>query len=343
MDNITITENPYNEQVNINPDVEYKVAKLKNDTKRVAIEAFWKKELSKMKEKNVVTALDASQNSDADILSRLDMTCLDYYANSTLQGARKLKANKMVIDKTNNFYKKYNPKCINNHEEVKEEVYTPSSSNMSSVPQDTRMSRLERTGEIPKVDESQVTLRREDLHSSVEYEKPNNIVNTPVINAPNRFIEKKEEISPVNEISRTEMGTVNQEEVKKDPEMARGGDPNLYNKLIHGENENETSISSQLREAKEELLTANEEKARAQEVNRGLEREKAELLATIQKIKKEQEEKAQVELEDTKMQIKNTKDEILSETRKYDNLQSEIARLMQEKDALLSSTRSRTV
>ena len=355
---ITITDNPYQEGIIINPNIEHKVAKLKNDTKRITIENYYNVELAKMKMgSNTVKDTVSKEHGNDLVMGRLGIESLDYYAYcDSLKGARKLKVGKEnVFNNVKRYYEKQNRNMIDNlpvenkkEELPKEEVVNVADNNeVSFTPHivdtplsDTRMSRLERTGEIPKVEEkAEVTLKREDInHGRVN----------DIINAPDRFVEperevKEEVVNPYEALindtkEENKEKNINSELDKKETVEIKGGDPNLYNKLIHGEDD--SNIYTKLQDAQNKLSTFKEEKERARVVNANLEAEREKLLEEVEKIKKSRQEQAQKELDNTLSQIQSAKEEILSETRKYDNLQDEIALLMKEKERLLNSNNS---
>ena len=207
---ITITDNPYQEGIIINPNIEHKVAKLKNDTKRITIENYYNVELAKMKmASNTVKDTVSKEHGNDLVMGRLGIESLDYYAYcDSLKGARKLKVGKEnVFNNVKRYYEKQNRNMIDNlpvenkkEELPKEEVVNVADNNeVSFTPHivdtplsDTRMSRLERTGEIPKVEEkAEVTLKREDInHGRVN----------DIINAPDRFVEPEREVKEEVEI-----------------------------------------------------------------------------------------------------------------------------------------------
>ena len=264
------------------------------------------------------------------LIGKLEMETFTPYAVASNQGARKLKVNPIVKEKTLRVYDSTKKERI--IEKVKEEPHIeeevppkPVVENKVEPLSDTRVGRLERTGEIPVVNDK--PLRREDIH-----ENSNN--GNDIINAPSRFVTPKQEqvdMTPYDSIIHDNPPV----ETKKEPEARTGGDPNLYNKLIHGGED--SGISIKLKEARSKLTTAEEEKEKARAVNRSLEKEVENVRATIEKIKRERDEKVQKELDNTLNMLQSTKEEILSETRKYDNLQEELAELMRQRDALLSA------
>ena len=320
MDNITYIDFPNEDNKNEGD----KVAKF-SEAKRDNVKARYNSELAKLRA-TVTNSVPVSQPSTKSELDNLEVT--DSYSSVDNTGVRKLKVGAVVRDKALKYYvthKKEVP-VVNNVtsplepqiELPKEEVKEPIVNQVS----DTRMSRLERTGEF----ELPTNLKREDIHEERR---------SDVINAPSRFV--NEEKNP--EIDRQSLEAfINEDnknvDMRRDNET-RGGDPNLYNKLIHGEND--SSVSLKLQDAKNRLLTANEEKEKARVVNANLEAEVENVRATIERIKRERNEKVQKELDNTLNMLQTAKEEILSETRKYDNLQQELSELMRQRDALLSN------
>ena len=122
-------------------------------------------------------------------------------------------------------------------------------------------------------------------------------------------------------------------------EQNMGGDPSLYTRLVHGNNDEfvNDGMSVRLQEAISKLGVANEEKEKAKAVNASLEAEVANVRETLDRLKREKEAQEQKVLENTLNMLKEAKAEILDETRRYDNLQEELATLIKERDALLKS------
>ena len=235
-------------------------------------------------------------------------------------GTRKLKVSEIVANKSRKYFDNHKPQV---ELEMPEPNITLNELKELQKPlNDTRMSRLERTGELAKID--------------LKEEPSNNIINTP-----ERFIEK-EEVNPYESlINDKEQSPLTRESLhgeEKNNEQNMGGDPNLYTKLVHGDDGfKDDEISVKLQEAISKLGVANEEKEKAKAVNASLEAEVANVRETLERIKKEKEAQEQKVLENTLSMLKDAKAEILDETRRYDNLQEELKALIKERDALLKS------
>ena len=326
MDNVTIVTNPcVSVDKKIPSDGSFKVAKmskLEKTPKIQTLSARWQKELAKLE-----TTVSKVADTAAVVMEKLMASSTDFYKKTLREGARKLKVNKIVADKSKNYYgihdaivieKKVEPikedisNVINNItiEEKKEEPIV-----------DSRMSRLERTGEVF------------NNKTNFEYEEPKE---NKVINTPTRFERHNE--NPYDALINDNVNTVVHDDINLDNRVkiseTRGGDPNLYNELIHGSKNDD--VSSQLLEAKNKLSNAQKERAKAKAVNKSLEDEIANIRKTIDNIKREKQEKDERELSNTLNMLDATKEEILGETRKYDNLQEELAELIRQRDSLLN-------
>ena len=268
------------------------------------------------KEKDIPKSVTSTSDDEKDINALDNIDILSFDKKSVNNGTRKLKINEIILEKSKSFYnknrvdeeKKYNENVRNSLEEEQETSLN-----------DTRISRLERTSELSRLD----------------------INNDNIINTPDRFMKKEEERasmydSLINEPSIPTRESIHTED--KIQETSMGGDPNLYTKLVHGNGENSSDeMSIKLQEAISKLGVANEEKEKAKAVNASLAAEVENVRETLARIRKEKEAQEQKVLENTLNMLKAAKEEILDETRKYDNLQEELASLIKERDALLKS------
>ncbi len=341
----TIIENPYKVGGNLLLD-SYKVAKLNNSTKRPTLLANWLKALPK-KVETERPAMNIAADSEKNFYS--NMVCVDYYSHvENFSGARKLKVKPVVVNKTRNYFQTNGGSKIDNEPIIlKEEppkveykapepvppVQSVSRVEMSQgrVDNELHMSRVERTGEIPVV-------TRSDLYAEKEVKEPN------VINTPARFMDKEQPSKPatpeVQDFSRTYDALINDKEPQQEVREAKvaepttGGDPNLYNKLIHGEDGG--NVLSDLKEARAKLTSAQEEQEKARRVNANLEAEVAKVRETVENLRRQQSEAQKRELDNTLNMLQETKEEILGETRKYDNLKMELAELIRQRDTLLA-------
>ena len=328
--NIAFEENPYlGVNTNVVSDGGYRVAKMSASTKVPTLKARWESELAKIVKPAAPVQEVVTEAPKVSLMDKLDLTMADYYSEVSSISARKLKVNPVVVNKSKNAYgvreavvlKKEEPvkvePIVNEVPLTREEVHKEETA-------DTRMSRLERTGEIPTVEENrEVTMKRETPS-----------INSNVINTPTRF-ERHNEPTPFDALINDNAGVHAEKEnveVANHSNERTGGDPNLYTKLIHGDND----ISKRLEDARNKLSTANEEREKARAVNASLEAEVANVRRTIEELKRKQDEKAEQELNNTLNMLQTTKEEILGETRKYDNLQEELAELLRQRDSLMN-------
>lgn len=294
-----------------------KVAKL-STVKRDKLVSRYKTSLAEIK-RNLPT--ENASNIVSNENSILNNIVMVDYSNNNLSGSRKLKVSEVVTNKSRMYYKKNH--VVEKKEELRSPEVVEQKVNTELPVSDTRMSRLERTGELNKID-----LREEPV---------NNIINTP-----DRFVEK-EKVNPyeslINDKEETPLTRESIHNDEKNAEQNMGGDPNLYTKLVHGKDDSFGSdeVSVKLQEAISKLGIANEEKEKAKAVNASLEAEVANVKETLERLRKEKEKQEQKVLENTLSMLKNAKEEILDETRRYDNLQEELASLIKERDALLKS------
>ena len=327
---ITFEENPYLEGKNIVlSDGTFKIAKMSASTKAPAVVSNWEKEISKMK--SIVDKVGSQSYGMDLILGRLGMESIDYYANYKKESARKLKVNPIVANKAKKAYGVHDAVILETKEEVFEDKQDtknnlPSEEIMNEEVVDTRMSRLERTNDIePPVNDYKDVMQRETP-----------INNSNVINTPTRLERYNE--TPFDSLINDNNSQPLKENVDVNNKTSEitGGDPNLYNKLIHGSEENDVSI--RLQDAKSKLYTAKEEREKAKAVNANLEAEVESVRKTIEKIKRERKELEERELSNTLNMLQATKEEILGETRKYDNLQEELAELIRQRDSLINNS-----
>lgn len=248
-----------------------------------------------------------------------NVVVIDFSKDCRNNGLRKLKVSRVVANKSRLYYNRNVVRTMIN------DIVPLSDTNDKSEPSlsDTRMSRLERTGELNKVDLKEETV--------------NNVINTP-----ERFIEK-EPVNPyeslINDRENAPLSRESMHTEERNIEQNMGGDPNLYTKLVHGKEGDFSNdeIAMKLKDARTRLDIANEEKEKARAVNASLEAEVANVREALDKLKKKKELQEQKVLENTLNMLKSAKEEILDETRKYDNLQEELKALIRERDALLKN------
>lgn len=330
MDNVAIVKNPcVSVDKKIPSDGSFKVAKmskLEKTPKIQTLSARWQKELAKLE-----TVVSKVTNTAAMVMDKLFASTTDFYSKALRDGARKLKVNEIVANKSRAYYGVHNAIVITKKEEPVKDV-AEAINNITIEEEkvqeeeptvDSRMSRLERTGEVYA------------NNANAEYEEPKE---NKIINTPTRFERYNE--NPYDALINDNANVAAQNENSLDNRVkssdTRGGDPNLYNELIHGAKADD--VSSQLLEAKNRLSNAQKERAKAKAVNKSLEDEIANIRKTIDNIKREKQEKAERELSNTLNMLDATKEEILGETRKYDNLQGELAELIRQRDNLLNGS-----
>ncbi len=322
--NIAFEENPYlGTGTNVVSDGGYRVAKMSASTKIPTLLARWQSEVAKLN-KVSETRVEGSVKKEA-VSNDTEKSIVDFYSEVLSISARKLKVNPVVVNKARGAYGVRKAISLNDNvvEEEAQELSLSREELRKEEVSDTRMSRLERTGEMPVINENrEVTMKRETPS-----------ISNDVINTPTRF-ERHNETTPFDALINDNAGVrMEKEEERVTRSAETGGDPNLYNKLIHGNDD----ISKRLAEAKNKLSTANEEREKARAVNASLEAEVASVRKTIEELKRNQQAQAEQELNNTLNMLQTTKEEILGETRKYDNLQEELAELLRQRDSLLGN------
>ena len=184
--NIAFEGNPYLGSGNkVFSDGSFKVAKMNVETKVPNLVANWEKELAKMS--TVVSQVGSPNYGNDLILGRLGIESLDYYARIKRENAKKLKVNPIVANKSKAVYGI--KEAIKLDEPVMNNIVNDSTLTRSDVHKedvvDTRMSRLERTGEIPTVDVNRETTMKRETPS----------ISSNIINTPTRF-ERSNESTP---------------------------------------------------------------------------------------------------------------------------------------------------
>lgn len=310
-----------------------KIAKL-STIKRGAISTKYYNQLSEMEReaqnKQVTESNTVQNNPTNNSLGNIEV--VDFGSNYSFSGTRKLKVNNLVKVKCTEYYDKNHSVAATPAPEEPQIPMTPANPEPEEEKAaDTRISRLERTGELNKID-----LKETDIPT-------NNIINTP-----ERF-QEKEAVNPYeslindNNISNTNTPPLTREAVRADDtrtqEQNMGGDPNLYTKLVHGKDDalGDDEVSVKLQDAINKLGIANEEREQAKAVNASLEKEVASVREALEKLKQEKDAQQQKALANTLNMLKEAKADILDETRKYDNLQEELKYLIEQRDALLKN------
>ena len=370
MNNVTFQNNPQdNSRVVVltrGEHLDAKAAKLDNKTKRPALVGHYNDELAKMVK--IVEEVKSENHGYDAALGRLGISTVYYAAYAQNVSARKLKVKGGVVDK--NVLAKYNKSIVGMKPIInmpkQEEPIRPSinsdliaqfveSSDKDSSPMvmtfnkptitmpkesfnndlsDTRVRRLERTGEIPIV--------REELPT---YSQSN------VINTPERFVPKQDApVNPVNNVtafpSRMERMQKEQVEVNREepisvnratPEIGQGAkELDKINNLMHGSEAGDLSI--EIQNAHRRLEEAVKENRRVVNQSASIEEEIRNVKATVEKLRKEKAEAQQRELDKTLDMIEATKEENLGATRRMTNLQAELAELIRQRDEMLNDT-----
>ena len=311
--NITITENPYEgENITISTRgvmTDAKIAKLNNATKRPAIVKNWEKD--RPVKIGTIPGMPEEPKDYTSLLNNIGISAVNYATNSNNTGAKKLRVNKIVCEKSNRIYANSNKidvipkveeKPVVPVEPPKEE--RPSLSmepNIVSSRSDIH-GRHEHTGEIP-VNEIREAVRND----------------TPVINRTSRL----ERNASVNDmLERNEM-----------PKESKAGDMDLYNDLLHSSGMQD-DVSKQLQGARKELSIEREESKKLAERYGEAVKELEELKADIANARKEKEQKDKQELSATLNDLETLKKENLERTSDLSSIQAEIARLKAERRAM---------
>ena len=284
INNIAIVGNPCGIGEKISTDGTYKVAKMSNLDKTPKIQNLlkrWQNELAKVAvvSNQVKATVTEKVTKGIDVLNDANANVKDFFYNSFRNGARKLKVKKFVADKSLNTYGIHEGIVLKVEEPQKEVVsenninYVNTYANMTARKElagdkpmmDSRLSRLERTGEMPVVSEPR------------EMKRSENVYDNPVINTPTRFERYNE--TPfdalINDNANVSSVPVeNNFENRERSFETKGGDPNLYSKLIHGATNSNID---------EELIRAQKERDEARRINE-------ETLAYLEELKRKVQE-----------------------------------------------------
>ena len=350
---ITYTVNPYSgPNVNVLVTEQPRVAKLNNTMKRPYLAAHYAKGIAQMMQtvNQVVEqkpVVEVRQERSGLMNSSSEFSEFMYPENAIHTGARKLKVNNMVKEKTLKRYEaaKVNfpktvamPNPLPKEPELPKETFmempTPQIvptqnvmpepvNNMNMVNADTRVGRLERTGEIPT--QTVNVLREEDRM-------------TGVINTPTR-VERQMNA----EVAGALHALVDNEEEKNDKQQLEIGAGakalDQYNNLIHGNDS--SSVANELATAKKKLEQAIKENKTVVVQSANIEDEIQKVRAELEELSKKKAERERQELDRTLKMIEVTQEENLGATRKLTNLQEELAELMRQRDALVNENYSR--
>lgn len=297
--NYTIIGNPYDTNATVvntrGVMTDAKVAKLNNDKKKPALVSNWEKLRPNVVETTKVTTLK-DYNS---LLDEVGIKTVNYGVNVTNTGAKKLRVNKLVNDKTKKIYDNSSKEDVipmKEEPEIKiESALTP------NVTSDDLRGRHEKTAPIP-VNEIQEAIKEEPVNNPVSY------------------------------TSRMERNVM-ADNIKDSKQESKAGDMDLYNNLLHSVNQTD-DVSRQLQGARNQLSIEKEESRKLAEQYGEAVKELAKLKEDIEVTKREKEQKAKEELSMTLKSIENLQKENLERTSDLTSIQSEIARLKAEKQAM---------
>lgn len=294
--NYTIVENPYENESTVIATrgvlTDAKVAKLNNDKKKPALIRHWEA----LKPKKDVSPATQSLLKDYQVLlDSVGITAVNYGTSAANTGAKKLRVNKIVNEKTRNVYNNSNKEDVIpmvEEKEVPEEI-VDNALTQEIVDNEDR-GRHEKTAPIP-VNEIRETLKEE---------------------------------TPMNYTSRLERNAT--VEVKQE---SKAGDMDLYNNLLHSVSQSD-DVSRQLQGARNQLSIEKEESRKLAEQYGEAVKELEKLKEEVEVTKREKEQKAKEELSITLKSIENLQKENLERTSDLTSIQSEIARLKAEKQAM---------
>ena len=307
--NIQFTENPYNgnEVISRGVTVDAKVAKLNNMTKRPTLVANWEKNMPKVIPQAIVNDGPKDYSS---LLSNLGMTTVEYVKTANNSGAKKLRVNRIVNEKTSKVYGNSEKAKLTPQEEV---VNLINQISVTEAPVEAKEEvkevhgRHEKTGEVPVNDIREAI--RQELTDAIPV-----VTSRMERNASTHEMETKDEMP--------------KEEVK-------AGDIDLYNNLLHSVGK-EDDVSRQLQGAREELTLEKEESKKLAEQYGKAVRELEQLKEDIETKKRLKAQQEKRELNETLNNIKTLKEENLAKTSDLSSIQAEIAKLKAEKEAMES-------
>ena len=336
MNNIAILDNPYSEGIVVSTNgvgVSSKAAKINDDkksfpvTKKDRLIANWEKN-----KPAITTAPPMSITSEpknySSVLSKLEITPVNYAKEVTNNGAKKLRVNQIVNGKTTSIYnssakidvtplpepKKEEPVIV--EQPIVEEKSTPIEPPKPIV-EERKTSPLE----------SAIMSSRSDIHGRHEHtgEIPVDLVREAVRND-----------NPNLGISRMERNIGNEparEEIKQE---TNGVDMDLYTSLM--QNTGQEDVSKQLQGAKKELSMEKEESRKLAEQYGQAVRELNKLKEEIESKKKMKEQHEKQELSTTLNDLETIKRENLERTSDLSAIRAEISKLEAQKRALEDST-----
>lgn len=309
--NIQFTANPYNgkDVISRGVTVDAKIAKLNNITKRPVLVAKWEQGMPK-EMPQVVSKEEPKDYSS--LLENLGMTTVEYAKEANNSGAKKLRVNKIVNEKTSKVYENSEKTSLTPQEEVVNLInqisITPAPVEAKEEVKEEVHGRHEKTGEVP------VT----DIRDAIRQELTGAI---PVVSS---RMERN--------ASSHENVEFKEETPKEEPKAT---DMDLYNNLIHGDKAVD-DVSRQLQGAREELSIEKEESKKLAEQYSKAVRELEELKVDVENKKRAKAQQEKRELTETLNNIKTLKEENLAKTSDLSSIQAEIAKLKAEKEAMES-------
>ena len=306
--NIQFTSNPYEgiDIISRGVTVDAKVAKLNNTTKRPVLVTNWEKGRPVIKISQEAVVEEKVENHDYDaLLDKIGARAVDYKKATKSLGAKKLRVNKIVLEKTGKVYDAVKKENVE-EEEIKQTLVNQI--NELTMPEESR-EEVHGKHEVP-VKDIQEAIRQE-----LTQQTPS--VTTRVErNASNHELETKEEF-PKEEVKATDM--------------------DLYNNLIHSSGVKDDDVSRQLREIREKISYEKaESKKLAEQYDRAI-RECEELKNDIETKKRLKAQQEQRELAETTNEYETIRRANLEKTTNLSSIQAELARLKAEKEAMESA------
>ena len=327
MDNVTILANPGDENIDISTrgvTVDAKAAKLNNKVKRPVLVENWQEKITKI---DMQPSVSINPQKYVDLIRKLDITTYFLTKETSREGAKKLRVNKIVNTKTSNVWKN-SPRIEVPVVQQEVKLEPQSLQNVESTLIDTQKPVIE--ARVTPVMESSVQNSRLDIHGRHERtgEIPVNNIREAVRND-NPRIE-----SPVSNISRMERNTSSmdmplKDEIKQEPSAV---DMDLYTNLM--KNNGQDDVSRQLQGARRELSKEKEASKKLAEQYSEAVKELKILKDELETKKKERIQRDKKELSETLNNIETLKRENLDRTSDLSSIRAEIERLKAENDAL---------
>ena len=316
--NYTITDNPYREGMTILSNgvgISSKVAKLNDDkksyevTKRDRLAQNWENNRPKETVQNVNNVSASPKVNYDELLNKIGISAVVSPMAAENSGAKKLRVNKIVVDKAGKIY--------NNSNHIAAPVQMP------AVKEEVKMVQ-EPVNPIPTVPEPSVN---EEVHG--RHEKTGEI---PVQGIENAIRNNDIPVGTRTERNAMASEMINRENVKVEP---KGGDVDLYNSLLH--NDGAVDVSKQLQGARLQLEEVKDE-------GRKLAAQYSEAVQELEQLKKDIEYQNKIRQEQEKNELSTTLKDIaaikqanLARTSDLSSIQAEIARLKAERENMMAN------